>query len=77
MSTHVQQYVTAIELYRQAVEILEWGRQKWNDVPSDDRGSMFDLTYIRAIKRMYITALIEVRKFPKLREVTDTHSSGV
>jgi tetratricopeptide (TPR) repeat protein len=70
--TQVQQYVVAIELYRQAVEILEWGRQKWNDVPSKERGSMFDLTYIRAVKRMYITALIEVCKFPKLRKFT-TH----
>jgi stress-induced-phosphoprotein 1 len=33
---------------------------------------MFDLTYIRAVKRMYITVLIEVCKFPKLLELT-TH----
>jgi hypothetical protein len=65
VGTHVQQYVTAIELYRQSVEILEWGRLKWHDVPSKDRGSMFELTYIRAVKRMYITALIEVRQIPQ------------
>jgi hypothetical protein len=47
-------------MYRQALEVLQWGRKEWKDVPTDDRGSMFELTYIRAVKRMYVTALIEV-----------------
>src|SRR5712664_460738 len=51
-SNITQQYDTSVELYRQAVEILQWGRQEWKDVPSEDRGSMFELTYIRAIKRI-------------------------
>jgi len=46
-------------MYRQALEVLQWGRKEWKDVPTDDRGSMFELTYIRAVKRMYVTALIE------------------
>lgn len=55
-----RQFVTAIEMYRQAVEILQWGREKWKDVSSEERGSMFELTYIRGVKRMYMTTLVEV-----------------
>lgn len=58
-----QQYITAIELFREAVEILQWGRQKWKDVPSKEKGTMFEPTYIRAVKRIYMTTLIEVFKF--------------
>jgi hypothetical protein len=41
------------------VEILQWGQQKWKDVPSDDKGSIFEPTYIRGVKRFYMTALME------------------
>ena len=58
-----RQCVTAIEMYRRVVEILQWGRQKWKDVPSDDRGSMFELTYIRGVKRFYMITLMEVGRF--------------
>jgi len=57
VSTH--QYVTAVELYHRAVNILEWGRQKWKNVHSDDRGTIFEPTYIRGVKRFYMTALME------------------
>src|SRR5882762_2283476 len=57
------QYVTAVELYRQALEILEWGRQDWKDVTSNDRGTIFEITYVRGVKRFYMTALMEVGKF--------------
>jgi hypothetical protein len=60
MGASTQQHVTAIELYRRAIEILEWGRHTWKNVPQDTRGSIFDLTYIRAVKRFYMTALMEV-----------------
>jgi len=64
VSSHItQQYDCAVELYRQAVEILEWGRREWKDVPSEDKGSMFELTYIRAVKRLYMITITEVCKF--------------
>src|SRR5260370_1105933 len=60
MCASTKQHVTAVELYRRAVEILEWGRQMWKNVPQQTRGPIFDLTYIRAVKRFYMTALMEV-----------------
>jgi hypothetical protein len=57
-STH--QHVTAVELYHRAVEILEWGRQMWSNVPQHTRGPIFDLTYIRAVKRFYMTSIMQV-----------------
>jgi hypothetical protein len=62
-SNITQQYDGAVELYRHAVEILQWGRQEWKDVPLEDKGSMFELTYIRAVKRMYMNTIIEVCNF--------------
>jgi hypothetical protein len=56
-----KQYVTAVELYHRAVEILQWGRQIWKNVPSNTRGPIFDPTYVRSIKRFYMNALVEVR----------------
>ncbi|KIM88730.1 hypothetical protein PILCRDRAFT_237508 [Piloderma croceum F 1598] len=56
-STH--QHVTAVELYHRAVEILEWGRQMWSNVPQHTRGPIFDLTYIRAVKRFYMTSIMQ------------------
>ena len=63
VSAATRQHLTAIEMYRRAIEILQWGRQKWKAVPSDDRGSMFELTNIRGVKRFYMTALVEVGRF--------------
>ena len=60
VSASTKQHVTAVELYSRAVEILQWGQQKWKDVPSDDKGSIFEPTYIRGVKRFYMTALMEV-----------------
>src|ERR1700683_373815 len=60
VSSSTNQHVTAVELYRRAVEILQWGQRKWKDVPSDDKGSIFEPTYIRGVKRFYMTALMEV-----------------
>jgi hypothetical protein len=59
-SVSTKQYVPAIEYYSRAVEILEWGRHIWKDVSLNDRGPIFELTFIRAIKRLYMTALMEV-----------------
>jgi len=58
-SASTNQYVAAIEYYSRAVEILEWGRHTWKDIPINDRGPIFELTFIRAIKRLYMTALME------------------
>ena len=54
------------EFYRNALEILEWGSNLWKDVPSQDRGMIFEATFIRAVKRLYLKSLMEVRRHAKL-----------
>lgn len=61
ITASTNQYVTSIEFFRQAAEILEWGREKFRDVPVSERGPIFDPTYIREVKRFYMTTLMEVR----------------
>jgi len=39
--------------------IIEFVQTEWKDVPSEDRGPVFDMVFARAIKRMYMIALRE------------------
>ena len=48
------------EFLLQALDVLEWGRQIWHNIPSDDRGTIFELTFLRGVKNMYLHALMEV-----------------
>lgn len=66
-SDSTNQYVAAVEYYSRAVEILEWGRHTWKDVPLNDRGPIFELTFIRGVKRLYMTALMGVGHSHKSR----------
>lgn len=60
ISSSLKQYATALEFYRRTLDILQWGRRTWKDVPRDDRGTVFDLTFVRGVKRFYMNALLEV-----------------
>jgi hypothetical protein len=51
----------AIEFFRRALDILEWGSSKWKDVPRDDRGAIFESSFIRGVRKLYLDALWEVR----------------
>jgi hypothetical protein len=48
------------QFYRQAIEVLEWGARQWKDVPKDDRGAIFEPTFVRGIKKLYIKSLMRV-----------------
>jgi hypothetical protein len=43
-----------------AVALLMWGSKRWKDVSSDDRGAIFDPTFIYAARKMYFMAILEV-----------------
>ncbi|OBZ79655.1 Small glutamine-rich tetratricopeptide repeat-containing protein beta [Grifola frondosa] len=40
------------ELYGRVVEILEWGRRAWKDVSRDDRGVVFEDSFLRGVRSM-------------------------
>lgn len=51
----------AAELFGNALEVIDWGRKTWKDVPRDDRGAVFDVLFRRSVNRLFITAVMDVR----------------
>ena len=50
----------ALELYDYAIDVLEWGAQRWKDVPFEDKGAIFQPTIVCAIKCLRIDTLFKV-----------------
>lgn len=50
-----------VEFLSRAIEVLEWGRTAWKNVPVDDRGVIFEDTFIHGLRAMHLEALMEVR----------------
>jgi stress-induced-phosphoprotein 1 len=50
-------------MFMNAVDVLEWGRNQWPDVSKDDRGAIFEKSFIRGAKSMFLEAMHEVRIF--------------
>ncbi|KAJ7204448.1 hypothetical protein GGX14DRAFT_647064 [Mycena pura] len=38
--------------------MLEWGRRNYPNVPTEDRGVIFEPSFVRAIRRLYISAVV-------------------
>lgn len=51
----------AVEWYTKAIEFLEHGREIWNDVPSNDRGTIFEESILRGAKALRLEPYMEVR----------------
>ena len=49
-----------VEFLGYALEVLDWGSRVWKDVPKDDRGAIFERTFIRGVRSLHIRALMEV-----------------
>ncbi|KAH9949363.1 hypothetical protein B0H21DRAFT_688543, partial [Amylocystis lapponica] len=47
-------YETALTLLQDAVTVLQWGAKKWEDVSKDDRGIIFEDSFLRGVKRMHL-----------------------
>jgi hypothetical protein len=59
-ATSTQKFMLAVEYHSRAVEVLDWGSHVWQDVPTEDRGCVFERTFVRGEKRLYIMAIHEV-----------------
>lgn len=51
----------AMEFYNSAVEVLEWGRQVWRDEPKENRGVVFENSFVRGVKHLRLEAVMKVR----------------
>ncbi|KAI0639883.1 TPR-like protein [Trametes polyzona] len=52
----------ALQHYNNIMEVLEWGARTWHDVPSADRGYIFQKTFIRAIRMFRLQAYLQALK---------------
>jgi len=60
----------AIEFVGRAIEILEWGRSAWATVPKDDRGAIFEWTFLRGVKALYLNMYHKVEALCSLSKIT-------
>lgn len=52
----------ALEFHTRAIEVLEWGRQVWRSVPKDDRGAIFEITFLRGVKSLRLDTMMRVSR---------------
>jgi hypothetical protein len=49
-----------VEFLSRAIEVLNWGRIAWKNVSRDDRGAIFEDTFVRGVRAMHMNAFMEV-----------------
>ncbi|KAJ7109813.1 hypothetical protein C8R44DRAFT_263390 [Mycena epipterygia] len=49
----------ATDNFRSALNVIEWGRETWKDVPRAERGDIFDITFMRSVNRLFIAAVMD------------------
>lgn len=57
-------YQAAVEFFTRAIDVLEWGREAWRDVPPDQRGAIFGDTFVRGVKCLQLDSYINVCSHP-------------
>lgn len=62
----MQEYGTAVQYLGSALSVLEWGLETWKDVPTDDRGAIFQPTFVRGIRRAYLDSYLGVSHWSQL-----------
>ncbi|KAF8215757.1 hypothetical protein K438DRAFT_1704627 [Mycena galopus ATCC 62051] len=51
-----------VEFYKRALDVLEWGRQTYPNVASEDRGVVFEASFVRGVRRLYISAVVSLHR---------------
>ncbi|KIK02046.1 hypothetical protein K443DRAFT_6458 [Laccaria amethystina LaAM-08-1] len=50
-------HIVGSDFYRHALDVLEWGRQTWPNVPKAERGVIFELSFVRTVKKLCLGAM--------------------
>lgn len=56
-----RQYLPAHEFLSRAIEVIEWGRTVWKDVPTEERGAIFEATFLRSVRALHLEVSMSVR----------------
>ena len=51
---------SAVHFYGNALKVLDWGRKEWRGVSKDDRGAVFEPTFVRGVRSLRINVLMQV-----------------
>ncbi|OCH88774.1 TPR-like protein [Obba rivulosa] len=54
-----EEHGVALRRFDNAISVLEWGAAKWKDVSSEDRGEIFERTFIRTVKVLRMRAYLK------------------
>ncbi|CDO72727.1 hypothetical protein BN946_scf184990.g10 [Trametes cinnabarina] len=49
----------ALDFYTSAIEVIQWGMQRWRDVPINEKGSIFQASFLRGVKCLRLDACIK------------------
>ncbi|KDQ56989.1 hypothetical protein JAAARDRAFT_194178 [Jaapia argillacea MUCL 33604] len=49
----------ALKFYGWALEVLDWGRKAWKDVPSEDRGAIFESSVARGVRVLHMNTYMQ------------------
>ncbi|CAE6515310.1 unnamed protein product [Rhizoctonia solani] len=55
----IPDYNTAVQLLQKVQRFLTWGDHQWPDVPTAQRGVIFEHTFRRSVKRLYLHTLYQ------------------
>jgi hypothetical protein len=56
-----QRHNVGVEFFKRALDVLRSLRESWILVPKDDRGAVFEKTFLFGIQNLYLDALMQVR----------------
>jgi hypothetical protein len=56
----VRNYASSLTFLNNSIEILERGKKLWVKVHKDDRGAIFEDTFIRGVRNMRLDAWMQV-----------------
>ncbi|KAF7307346.1 TPR-REGION domain-containing protein [Mycena indigotica] len=60
MNSNMGQEAQADEFYKRAVDVIEWGRRKYPNVPREDRGSIFEATILRGVRTLRLQNILTI-----------------
>jgi len=55
----IPDYTTAVQLLQKVQRFLTWGDHQWPSVPTSERGPIFEPTFRRCVKRLYLHTLYQ------------------
>lgn len=53
-------FVTALDFYNTAIEVLQWGTALWKDVSTECKGAIFQASFLRGVKCLRLDTLAKV-----------------